>query len=197
MISLAPQLVSGQRVYTIVFSSNAPNPGNFDGTEGTLATDGNSELWIYRLPAVSDVDLTLGTDLPLQDLAAGTFTRITNTPASRVPTPGSATFPPFFADDNREATISDDGAIIAFISTRNLVPAVGNTDANPELFFYNVVAGTFSQGTNTQDAIAGVGLVFQSNPSLSADGSLVAFYSSANLAGLNNDSNGREMEKCI
>jgi hypothetical protein len=65
MISLAPQLVGGQRVYTIVFSSNAPNPANFDGTEGTLAQDGNSEIWIYRLPAVPDVDLTLGTDLPL------------------------------------------------------------------------------------------------------------------------------------
>jgi uncharacterized protein (TIGR03437 family) len=47
-----------------------------------------------------------------------------------------------------------------------------------------------TQGTNTQDAVAGVGLVFQSNPNLSADGSVVAFLSSANLAGTNNDSNG-------
>src|ERR1044072_3160277 len=42
MISLAPQLVGGQRVYTIVFSSNAPDPKNFDGTEGTLAQDANT-----------------------------------------------------------------------------------------------------------------------------------------------------------
>src|ERR1043166_1742571 len=157
MISLAPQLVSGQRVYTIVFSSNAPNPGNFDGTEGTLAQDGNSELWIYRVPAVSDVDLTQGTDLPLTDLAAGTFIQITNTPASRLPTAGSTTASPFFADDNREPAISDDGNLIAFISTRDLVPGVGNADGNPELFFYNIATKTPIQGTNTQDAVAGIG----------------------------------------
>src|ERR1044072_1011395 len=121
MISLAPQLLDGQRVYTIVFSSNAPNPANFDGTEGNLAQDANSEIWIYRF-AAADVDLTLGTDLPRQDLATGTFTQITNTPASRLPTPGSTAKSPFFADDNREATISDDGNLLAFISTRNLVP---------------------------------------------------------------------------
>ena len=191
MISLEPQLVNGQRVYTIVFSSNAPNPGNFDGTEGNLAQDGNSEIWIYRLPAVSDVDLTLGTDLPLVPLDTGTFLQITNTPASRLPTAGSATVRPFFADDNREPTITDDGQLLAFISTRNLVPGVGNADFNPELFFYNIQTQTFTQGTNTHDAVAGIGLVFQSNPNLSSDGSLVAFISSANLSGNNDDSNGK------
>lgn len=195
MISLAPQLIEGQRFYVIVFSSNAPTPGNFDGTEGTLGQDANTEIWIYRLPAVVDVNLTLGADLPLSDLSLGTFTQVTNTPASRLPTagaPGTTTTAPkapFFADDNREATISDNGAVIAFISTRNLVPGVGNVDANPELFFFNVGAGTFSQGTNTQDATPGIGFTFQSNPSLSADGSVVSFSSSANLAANNADLN--------
>ena len=188
MISLAPQLVGGQRVYTIVFSSNAPNPKFFDGTEGTLAQDGNSEIWIYRFSA-PDVDLTLGADLPRSDLALGTFTQITNTPASRVPSAGSTTRSPFFADDNREATISDDGNILAFISTRDLVPTVGNADGNPELFFYNISGATFTQATNTKDATPGIGLVFQSNPSLSSDGSVVAFISSANLATNNADGN--------
>jgi uncharacterized protein (TIGR03437 family) len=190
MISLAPTLDAGERVYTIVFSSNAPNPGNFDGTEGTLAQDGNTEIWIYRFSAGPDVDLTLGTDLTLIPIDKGTFTQITNTPASRVPRAGSTTAAPFYADDNREATISDDGRLIAFISTRNLVPGVGNADGNPELFFYNTITTTFTQGTNTQDAVAGIGLVFQSNPSISSDGSVVAFLSSANLTGNNNDSNG-------
>ena len=190
VISLAPVLSGGLRTYAIVFSSNAPNPGNFDGTEGNLANDGNSELWIYRLPAVADVDLTLGADLPLQDLAAGTFTQITNTPASRVPTAGSTTLLPFWADDNRDASVSDDGSIIAFISTRNLVPGVGNADGNPELFFYNVNTNTFSQATNTQDAVVGIGSVTQASPSLSSDGSVVAFLSTANLATNNADGNG-------
>lgn len=191
MISLEPQLNSGQRVYTIVFTSNAPDPKNFDGTEGNLAQDGNSEIWIYRLPAVPDVDLTLGTDLPLTDLSTGTFAQITSTPASRLPTAGSTSVVPFFADDNREPTITDDGQLLAFISTRNLVPGVGNADFNPELFFYNIQTQTFTQGTNTHDAVAGIGLVFQSNPNLSSDGSLVAFISSANLAGNNDDGNGK------
>ena len=191
MISLSPPLVDGQRIYTIVFSSNAPNPKSFDGTEGNLATDANSEIWIYRLPAVTDVDLSLGAEIPFVDLSLGTFAKITDTPASRLPTPGSSTFLPFFADDNREATITDDGRLIAFTSTRNLVPGVGNTDANPELFFYDIAGVAFSQGTNTQDAVVGVGLTFQANPSLSSDGSVVAFYSSANLTGTNNDSGGQ------
>jgi hypothetical protein len=81
--------------------------------------------------------------------------QVTNTPASRVPTAGSYCRFPFFADDNRDAAISDDGNIIAFISTRNLVPGVGNgNDANPELFFFNVAPDSFTQATNTQDADA-------------------------------------------
>jgi uncharacterized protein (TIGR03437 family) len=189
MISLQPVLSAGVRVYTIVFSSNAPNPGNFDGTEGNLANDGNSEIWIYRLPAVTDVDLTLGTDLPMNDLSLGTFTQITNTPASRLPTAGKTNVAPFFADDNREATISDDGNTLAFISTRNLVPGVGNADGNPEVFLYTISSNTFTQATNTQDATPGVGLIFQTNPNLSSNGSVLAFMSSANLPTTNNASN--------
>src|SRR4029079_18824116 len=71
----------------------------------------------------------------------------------------------------------------------DLVPGVGNTDGNPELFFYNVQTGAFTQVTHTQDAVAGVGLVFQASPSLSSDGSVVAFLSSANLASNNTDGN--------
>jgi hypothetical protein len=191
MISLAPALVGGVRNYIIVFSSNAPDPGLFNGTDSTaLDADANSEIWIYRVPAVADVDLTLGADLPLQDLAAGSFEPVTiDTPASRPPQPGSANNTPFFADDNREPTISDNGAIIAFISTGNLVPGVGNADRNPELFFYTVASKTFTQATKTQDATPGIGLIFSTNPSLSADGSRVAFQSSANLATNNADNN--------
>jgi len=189
MISLAPTLQSGKRTYTIVFKTNAPDPNNFDGVEtGNLGTDANSEIWIYQLPAVADVDLTLGADF-FQDLNLGTFFQVTNTPASRAPTAGSTTVTPFFADDNRECTISDDGKILAFISTRDLVPGVGNADFNPELFLYNISSGAFTQGTKTQDAVPGIGFIFNSNPNLSADGSIIAFSSSANLATNNADNN--------
>ncbi len=194
MISLEPTLVAGQRVYAIVFSSNAPTLPDFDGTTissadaTALAADGNQELWTYDIPAVPDVDLTSGADF-FQDLNSGTFARITNTTASRATTPGAAGVQPFVADDNRDATISDDGKIIALVSTRSLV-ANGNADGNPEIFFFNRTGGTFAQLTNTQDVINGGRLiysVFNENPSLSSDGSIVAFISNANLSNDNND----------
>lgn len=183
--------------YRIVFSSNAPHPAFFDGvdTDGALAADGNQEIWIYELPIVVDVDLTTGADIPLpgNDLATGTFTRITNTPASRVPSAGAPGIPPFVADDNRDATISETGEIIAFISTRNEPLTTTNADHNPELFLHNIsVPGAFVQGTATQDSFVGPILhsVFQSNPSMSADGTVIAFVSNGLLPGNNNNDDG-------
>ncbi len=195
MITLAPTLVGGQRSYIIVFTSNAPDPEFFNGTEGNLAQDANSEIWIYRLPPVADVDLTLGTDFEQDLTVGGDFFQVTTTTPSRLPTPGTLSgedgLPKaaFFADDNREPTINDTGTIIAFISTRNHRGSTGNNDGNPELFFYDIASDTISQATSTQDATAGIGLIFQSNPNLSADGSKVAFMSSANLATNNADNN--------
>jgi uncharacterized protein (TIGR03437 family) len=97
-------------------------------------------------------------------------------------------------DDNREATISDDGKTLAFISTRDLVPTVGNADLNPELFFCRTTGGfvpgtnTLAQGTKTVDVgTTSAGRRFQQNPSLSFNGNVVAFLSNANLAGSNDD----------
>ena len=203
MMSLEPALVSGKRIYTIVFSSNAPNPANFDGTDSpALVADGNQEIWIYQLPEVDDVfDLSSGDELPLTDLTTGTFRQITDTPPSRPLRTG--VFLPDVLDDNRDATISDDGNTLAFISNRNLVTGVGNTDANPELFLCRTTSGfapgsnTYVQGTNTQDVFVTPKTYYavQQNPSLSANGSVVAFLSTANLAGGNDDTghtNGNE-----
>src|SRR6185436_149972 len=65
-----------------------------------------------------------------------------------------------------------------------------NTDANPDLFRFTIndatavnlteLDGTLTQLTDTKDAIQGLGFIFQTNPSLSADGSVVSFVSSAN-----------------
>jgi uncharacterized protein (TIGR03437 family) len=195
VISLEPALnASNQRVYTIVFSSNAPNPANFDGvdTGGALAADGNQEIWIYQVPAIADVDLTTGADVPIVNLSDGVFSRITDTPATLPPSPGATGVAPQVADDNRDATISDDGNRIAFISTGNLVSSVGNADRNPELFFFNRTTAAFTQGTNTLDIGGGRPFnVVQQNPSLSADGSVVAFLSTGNFTGNNDDGGGR------
>lgn len=206
VLSFEPALVGGppgSRTYTIVFSSNAPTLPSFGGADlagfvGTTiapAPEGNQELWIYRFTVPEVSDLSSGDEVPLLDLSnIGTFTRVTDTLCSRPTGLRPALIAADVIDDNREATISDDGAVIAFISTRSLV-GTGNADSNPELFFRNVGAapGAFVQGTNTADAVDGVKIIsrFQQNPSLSASGTRVAFISTADLATpkLNNDGN--------
>ncbi|MDQ1640011.1 MAG: hypothetical protein QOF62_3350 [Pyrinomonadaceae bacterium] len=206
VLSFEPALVGGppgSRSYTIVFSSNAPtlpsfagaDLAGFVGTTSAPATEGNQELWIYRFTVPEVSNLSSGDEVPSLDLSSiGTFTRVTDTVCSRPTGLRPAITPADVIDDNREATISDDGAIIAFISTRNLV-GTGNTDSNPELFFRNTAApsGAFIQGTNTADAVNGVKIIsrFQQNPSLSASGNKVAFISTADLASpkINGDGN--------
>lgn len=199
MISFDPPVAGGPpgtRTYTVVFSSNAqalPDsvgtdvPG-FVGTTTSPATEGNQELWIYKFAVTEVADLSSGAEVTFENLSGGTFARLTDTPCSR-PTGLNPANPQDAIDDNREAAISDDGNTLAFISTANLVPAVGNADRNPELFFWT--SAGFTQGTKTQDEFVGPTLHsrFQQNPSLSANGTLVSFISSADLAtpGTNND----------
>jgi uncharacterized protein (TIGR03437 family) len=200
MITLEPALVTGQRTYTIVFSSNAPvSPASFDGTSpgGAVATDMNQEIWTYKftVPEIPQSALASGAEVGPIDLTTGTFTRVTNTPASAAPVAGSTTSPPRVAFDNRDATISDDGTVIAFSSNRDLV-AGGNVDAdavppgvaNPEIFLYRPGTGTFTQVTNTKST-SFTDPIFNSNPCLSSNGSVLAFVSNANISTTNTDLN--------
>ena len=162
----------------LVFTSNALSPGSFDGNDSTnhavLSADGNQEVWLYQLPSVGNVDLSSGIETPLNDLTRGTFTRVSDTPASRLPQPGTTTISPFVAFDNRDVAVNDDASVIAFTSTRDIASA--NSDGNPEIFVYKRTTQGFIQLTNTQGS-----LIFSSNPSLSGDGTVVAFTSNANI----------------
>ena len=166
----------------IAFTSNAPTPASFDANDpnnqAALAADGNQEVFLYEIPAVAPADLSRGAEVAPADLSSGTFIRVTATPASRTPQPGTATVAPFVAFDNRDAAVNADGSIVAFISSRDIAGASGgpNTDANPEVFIYNRTTRSITQLTNTQGAF-----VFSSNPSVSGDGSIVAFISNANI----------------
>src|SRR5205807_10406366 len=174
-------------------------PACFDGTDpnapgaSTLATDGNQEIWTYQFTVPDTADLSSGAEVPFQDLTTGTFRRITDTKASIPPMPGSSTRSPVVADDNRDATISDDAQIVAFGSTRTLVQTgTGNADGNPEIFLVNVSNPTltFIQVTFTTDHLTNGFLtnpIFNENPSLSGNGSVLAFVSNANLAGANDE----------
>jgi len=191
IISLEPPLVSGQRTYTIVFSSNAPTLATFDGTDPGPPTnlDMNQELWTYQFTVADNLDLSTGADIGPIDLTNGTFTRITNTPASFPPVAGTTTTSPRVADDSRDATISDDGRLIALVSSRDLVTG-GNVDSgavpNPEIFVYDSGTASFTQVTNTKTTSANFP-IFNENPSISGDGTSIAFISNANLTGDNND----------
>ncbi|HKQ51667.1 MAG TPA: hypothetical protein VJT74_04815, partial [Pyrinomonadaceae bacterium] len=182
----------------IAFSSNATTPGSFNGdaNSAALSADGNQEIFIYQVPAAPAVNLTDGSDPVRVELANGTFTRVTNTPASRLPIAGmtittsSGTFntAPFVAFDNRDPSIDDDGSVIAFASTRDLVG--NNADASPEIFLYKRSPAPAALAQLTATTATGNQIPFSENPSLSGDGSVIAFISNANLLSNNADLNG-------
>ena len=199
----------------IVFSSNgfdpadaASSPFSFDGNGAAaerLRADGNQELFVYRIPDVPAADLTSGETVAYVELRQqNAFTRVTNTPASRLPRAGvGTTVSPFVADDNRSAQVNDDGSRVVFISSRNLAPAGArnNADGSPEVFAYT--NGTLIQLTDvTAAAFTANPLSFIDNPNISgatSGDSVVAFISNAtdlragdgaaNLASANSDGN--------
>ena len=141
-----------------------------------LQCDGNMELFLYQVPALAPADLTSGDPVAVTDLAAGTFSKLTNTPPSRYPQAGSALRAPFVADDNHDASIDDDGNTIAFASTRDLVTG-GNafpTDDNDEIFVW--ASGTFHQITRTLRGPV-QNPIYNKNAAISGDGSRVVFAS--------------------
>lgn len=192
----------------IAFGSNANSvlspqagitPGSFTAASLTdsagnnpLTSDGNTELWLYQVPALSSVNLSFGAETPLIDLSAGAFTRITNTPASRTPFPGSATSGPIIADDNRTPSVNVDGNYIAFVSNRDLVTSVGNASPNnnDEIFTYVRNANAMSQITQTPRGTIG-DPIYNQNPTISGNGLRVAFLSNANnpIVGMTGDQN--------
>ncbi len=168
---------------------NNTNPGSFNAAAFTdaqggnpLLSDGNTEMWLYEIPATAPVNLSLGSEIAPTNLSAGTFTRVTNTAASRLPASGSATAGPSVADDNREASISDNGNYLAFVSTRDLAPntAGGNAspNANDEIFSYVRNSNSINQVTRTGRGTAAAP-IYNQNPTISGNGLRIAFLSNA------------------
>ncbi len=178
---------------------NATNPGNFDAnsfnvtmgstTTNPLTSDGNTEMWLYQIPETTPVNLSSGDEIPFVDLNAGTFIRVTNTAPSRLPVEGTTTSLPIIADDNRDASLNDNGNIVAFISNRDLVPcpttptatcgnAFPNFD-NPEVYTYARLSNMLSQVTATPRGTI-LAPIYNVNPVISGNGMRVAFLSNAN-----------------
>jgi hypothetical protein len=181
----------------IAFGSNATlsgttlNPGDFNGNthSAALASDANTELFLYQIPAVANVDLASGVDAPFVNLANGTFIRATDTPASVRPRGGTTTTSPFIGDDNRDPSINDNGSLVTFVSSRDLVPGHNaESTPNPEIFIFNRTPGGFTQVTETQGLF-----FFNENPTISGPPlpatAVVSFISNANITGNNGDNN--------
>ncbi|MET0648326.1 MAG: hypothetical protein ABW208_17070, partial [Pyrinomonadaceae bacterium] len=179
----------------IVFHSNAYvegtslTPKSFDGQANAAAlklvnTDGtvdnsNTEIFVYALPAFTEIaDLAQGTEVAPLDLTTGAMTRVTTTKATARSRPATGTnVTAFFALDNYDAVINDDGSLIAFVSKAragNL--GAGNTDGNKEIFVVKnptAASPTFTQVTTTTDIIPAGSIiptrfVFNEAPALSA-----------------------------
>ena len=187
---------------------NSTNPGNFDAATFTtmtgtnpLTTDGNTEIWLYQIPLVTPVNLSLGDELAVTDLTQGTFTRVTNTIPSIAPIAGSTTQFPVIGDDNHDASVNDDASYIAFTSNRDIVPAVGNpfpAEDNDEIFSFVRATSIVTQITKTPRGTVSAPIKNR-NPTISTlpGGNLrVVFESNADnpvhlmTGGTNSDRNG-------
>ncbi|MBC7932913.1 MAG: PD40 domain-containing protein, partial [Rubrivivax sp.] len=172
-------------------ANTALSPKGFDGNvaanAAALKADGNTEVFIYEIPAVADADLSSGAEVAFVNLAANAITRVTFTPASALPRPGAANVSPFFALDNNAVALNDDATFVAFVSSaKSGMAGVSNADGNKEIVIFNRTASAFVQATTTADkpptATNPLGtLIFNDNPSLSGTGTTLAFLSNADI----------------
>lgn len=145
-----------------------------------LQADGNSELWLYRIPDVAAANLSSGAEVSPVNLAAGTFLRATDSQPDLPPLAGTDTSNAVVRESNNSPSINDDGTFVAFVSDRNLV-APNNADRNREIFVFrrtSDTAGALAQVTRTD-----LGPItqqnFNLNPSISGNGRRVMFLSTA------------------
>ena len=166
---------------------NGTNPGNFNGTtlsatdRAQVVGDGNTEIWLYRVAVTTPtINLSTGIEAPFNNLSVGTFQQITNSLANAPTQAGSSTLLPFISDDNRDITINDTASTLAFVSNRNYTNQNASPNDNAEVFVFvrSGTTGTFQQVTQTPRA-TGNAPIFNQNPSISGDGTRLAFYSNA------------------
>jgi uncharacterized protein (TIGR03437 family) len=171
--------------------NNTLTPKDFDGqaNAAALKLDGNTEIFLYQIPAVAAVDLSSGAEVTPVDLTSGPMLRVTNTRASATPSAGASNIVPFFARDNDAPALNDDASVIAFTSqSKSDIPNESNADGNMEVFIatrtesMGVQNFAFTQVTTTTDeaptSTSPLGtLVFNRNPSLSGSGGVIAYTS--------------------
>jgi uncharacterized repeat protein (TIGR01451 family) len=127
----------------------------------SLSADGG-RFAFYSTANLTGSNADGNSEIFLYDMASAAFTQITNSTAGF----------------NQLPSLSADGGRIAFLATANLTG--GNADGNAEIFLYDAATANLTQITN---AAAG----FSQFPSISGDGTRVAFSSTADLTAGNAD----------
>jgi len=149
-------------------------------THATTGTVGAPKLRLEKgssVAFISNADvLGPGTETPNQELylidtSDGSIQRLTNTDGDS-----------YDAVRETDATASLFPDYVAFVSTGDLVPSVGNPEHNPEIFIVETASGEIHQITNT-----GAGIV-NAEPHSSDGGQCLVFRSNADLdTNLNTD----------
>ena len=125
-----------------------------------------------RISFASDGDVmgpgteTNDLEIYVYDAETKELMKATNTPGGRSYQPARSTDQVFQADRTE---------IVAFISTGDLDPEVGNGDGNPEIFFWELVSGKVTQITDTQPPVV------NSDPFPSDSGKCMVFSSTGDI----------------
>ena len=153
---------------------------NNDFTQVTNTSGGSTELsslddagTLLAFNSTADVvplgNADANSEIFLHDIAAAATVQITQTTAG----------------GNFAPNLSGDGAFLAFQSNRDLVPP-DNADGSVEIFLYDIPGAAFSQVTQRFG-------VESYNPSLSHDGTRLAFASFNNHVGVENPDGNNEL----
>ena len=141
--------------------------GNGVSTGASLARDGNLVAFVSRADNLVAGDTNLSADVFVKNLTTGAVTRV-STASDGTQSSGDAT---------GIARISADGTKVAFTSfADNLVP--GDTNLSTDVFVKDLTTGALTRVSTAADGTQSNGANFVS-PTLSADGSRVAFDSRA------------------
>ncbi len=141
--------------------------GNGVSTGASLSRDGNLVAFVSRADNLVAGDTNLSADVFVKNLTTGAVTRV-STASDGTQSSGDAT---------GIARISADGTKVAFTSfADNLVP--GDTNLSTDVFVKDLTTGALTRVSTAADGTQSNGANFVS-PTLSADGSRVAFDSRA------------------
>lgn len=137
----------------------------------TISGDGKKIVFLSDCQIIPGSNTDMNNEIFLFDTETKRFLQITETTGT---------------SKNNQPTTNEDGTIVAFRSSADLIPGQ-NTDGNPEIFLFNVSTKKLTQITHTQPPTVNTG------PSLSGDGDKVVFFSSADLVSGGNREGKKEV----